>query len=44
LISQVKNFLEAFENKDSLMLADTLKYEIYEGLSYYKEVLLVTGM
>jgi len=44
LISQVKNFLEAFENKDSLMLADTLKYEIYEGLSYYKEVLLVTEM
>lgn len=44
LISQVKNFIDSFENKDVLMLADTLKYEIYEGLSYYREVLLNTDV
>jgi len=44
LISQVKNFLDAFENKDVLMLADTMKYEIYEGLSYYRELLTNTGI
>ena len=44
LILQVKNFLEAYENKDVLMLADTMKYEIYEGLSYYRELLTNSGM
>jgi len=44
LILQVKNFLESFEQKDVLMLADTMKYEIYEGLSYYRELLTNTGI
>lgn len=39
LITQVKNFMEAYEKKDVLMLADTMKYEIYEALCYYKEIL-----
>ena len=44
LISQVKNFMEAYEKKDVLMLADTMKYEIYEALCYYKEILSNTAI
>lgn len=42
LIAQLKNFMDAFEKKDVLMLADSLKYEIYEGLGYYREILTNT--
>jgi len=39
LISQIKNLIEAYESKDIIMLADTLKYEIYNGLSFCDDVL-----
>lgn len=42
LIAQLKNFMVAFEKKDVLMLADSLKYEIYEALSYYRVILTNT--
>lgn len=38
LISQLKNMLEAYEAKDVIMLADCLKYEIYEGLLYFRGI------
>ena len=43
LISQMKNLIEAYESKDILMLADTLKYEIYNGLSFCDDVLNSLG-
>ena len=38
LISQIKNILEAYESKDVIMLADCLKYEIYEGLLFFRGI------
>lgn len=38
LLSQMKNLLEAVDNRDILMLADTLQYEIYEGLMFFIDV------
>jgi len=43
LISQMKNLIEAYESKDIIMLADTLKYEIYNGLSFCDDVLNSVG-
>ena len=38
LLSQMKNLLEAIEERDILMLADTLQYEIREGLLFFIDV------
>lgn len=39
ILTQLHNLLDAFENKDYVMLADTLHYEISETLLFYKEIL-----
>ena len=39
LIQQLKNLLEAYEYKDSMLLADTLQYEIKDTLTLYLEIL-----
>lgn len=38
LLSQLKNLIEAYDAKDIIMLADTLRYEIKEGLHFCKEI------
>lgn len=38
LLSQMKNLLEAIEEQDILMLADTLQYEIKEGILFFIDV------
>lgn len=43
LIEQLKNFIEAYKQKDIIMLADTMRYEIYNALDYYKNILLEVG-
>lgn len=40
LIHQLRNLMEAYESQDVIMLADVLKYEINEGLLFYKEILI----
>lgn len=45
IIAQLNNLLEAFEQKDIVMLADTLKYEISDTLQVYEEILTqLSGM
>ena len=39
LIQQLKNLLEAYEYRDSMLLADTLRYEIIDTLSLYVEIM-----
>lgn len=39
ILSQLDNLLDAFENKDTIMLADTLEYEIKQALMVYKDIL-----
>lgn len=38
LLAQFSNLKEAFECQDIMALADTLMYEIREGLLFYKEI------
>lgn len=38
VLKQLNNMLEAFENRDIIMLADTLHYEISDTLQFYKEI------
>lgn len=38
LYSQLKNLIEAMKCRDILALADTLYYEIREGLLFYQEI------
>ena len=38
LIMQLQNLLDAYENKDIIMLADTLEYEVKETLFFYNEI------
>lgn len=39
VIIQIKNLLDGIENKDVLLIADTLKYEILPSLQVYDEIL-----
>ncbi len=39
LLSQLQNLLEAFENRDYVMMADTLHYEINDSLQFYVEIM-----
>lgn len=39
IVSQLNNITEACTNLDSIMLADTVRYEIRETLVFYKEIL-----
>lgn len=39
ILAQLNNLLEAFEQKDTIMLADSLKYELADTLEVYKEIL-----
>lgn len=38
LIQQLKNLLEAYEYEDSMLLADTLRYEIIDTLNLYVDI------
>lgn len=40
ILEQLNNLLVAFEQKDTIMLADSLKYELADTLEVYKEILL----
>lgn len=39
IIAQLNNLLDAFEQKDMVMLADSLKYELSDTLQVYEEIL-----
>lgn len=39
VIQQLKNLLEAYEYRDSMLLADTLLYEIKDTLIFYLEIM-----
>ncbi len=40
ILAQLNNLLEAFEHRDMVMLADTLKFELSDTLEVYKEILM----
>lgn len=39
ILQQLKNLVEAFEYRDSMLLDDTLRYEINDSLQVYLEIL-----
>lgn len=39
VIRQINNLLDGIENKDVLLIADTLKYEIKPSLKIYQQIL-----
>lgn len=39
LVQQLTNMTEACKNIDSVMLADTLRYEVSETLAFYSEII-----
>lgn len=39
IVQQLKNLLEAYKYKDSMLLADTLHYEINDTLTVYLEII-----
>lgn len=39
ILQQLNNMLEAYENRDTILLSDTLHYEITDTLQFYKEIL-----
>lgn len=39
VIQQLKNLREAYEYKDSMLLADTLRYELKDTLIFYLEII-----
>lgn len=43
LIQQLENFETAYGQKDMVVLADTLEYEIKEGICFYIEILKCMG-
>lgn len=40
ILTQLSNLLEAFEHRDIIMLADSLRYEISDTLQVYEEILV----
>lgn len=38
LVMQLQNLLDAYENKDIIMLADTLEYEVNNAILFYEEI------
>ena len=39
LIAQLKNYNQAIENKDVMMLTDSINYEVLDTVSLYREIL-----
>lgn len=39
IIMQLENIVEGLDKKDSILLADTLEYEILPSLKFYQEIL-----
>lgn len=39
VVTQLNNLMEALKNKDTIMLADCIQYELTESISIYKEIL-----
>lgn len=39
LLEQLQNLLDGFQNRDYIMIADTLHYEISDSLQFYIEIL-----
>ncbi|MBQ3544342.1 MAG: hypothetical protein IJA34_05065 [Lachnospiraceae bacterium] len=39
ILQQLKNLVDAYEYRDSMLLADTLRYEINDSLQVYLEIL-----
>ena len=39
VLKQLSNMLEAYENRDIIMMMDTLHYEISDTLQLYKEII-----
>ena len=39
ILQQLRNLVDAFEYRDSMLLVDTLKYEINDSLQLYLEIL-----
>lgn len=39
ILQQLKNLVEAYEYRDSMLLLDTLRYEINDSLQLYLEIL-----
>lgn len=38
LLSQMQNLIDAIDNKDMMQMADSLWYEIREGLLFFKDI------
>lgn len=39
ILSQMRNLVEGFENRDRVLLADTLEYEIFNTILFYNDIL-----
>lgn len=39
VVTQLNNLMDALKNKDTIMLADCIQYELTESISLYKEIL-----
>jgi hypothetical protein len=39
ILTQMKNLMDGFENQDSVLLADTLEYEIKNTILFYNDIL-----
>lgn len=40
ILSQIKNLMNGYENKDSILLADTMEYEIKNTILFYNDILI----
>ena len=40
IVAQMNNLLEAYEQKDRILLADTLHFEIADTLKFYQEIIM----
>lgn len=39
VLTQMRNLMDGFENRDSVLLADTLEYEIKNTILFYNDIL-----